>query len=45
MTSTEYQAYKNHLLKLKLSTRQSRFGTYVQSIDEIQIATQNPMNK
>lgn len=45
MTLTEYQAYKNHQLKLKLSTRQSYFGTYVLSIDEIQVATQNPTNK
>lgn len=45
MTSTEYQAYKNHQLKLKLSTRHSTFGTYVMSIDEIQVATQNPTNK
>lgn len=45
MTLTEYQAYKNHQLKLKLSTRQSYFGTYVLSINEIQVITQNPTNK
>ena len=45
MTSTEYQVYKNHQLKLELSTRQSYFGTYVLSIDKIQVATQNPTNK
>ncbi|EOR10007.1 hypothetical protein [Acinetobacter genomosp. 15BJ] len=45
MTSTEYQVYKNHQLKLKLSTRHSTFGTYVMSIDEIQVATQSPTNK
>ncbi|WP_109441503.1 hypothetical protein [Acinetobacter haemolyticus] len=45
ITLKEYEAYKNHQLKLKLTTRQSRFGTYILSIDEIQITTQNLSNK
>lgn len=45
ITLNEYEAYKNHHLKLKLSTRQSHFGTYILSIDEIQITTQNLTNK
>ena len=45
MTSKQYAMYRDHQLKLKLSTRHSTFGTYVLSIDEIQITTQNPMNK
>ncbi|NNP66955.1 hypothetical protein A7P55_00030 [Acinetobacter sp. Ac_5812] len=45
ITSKQYVMYRDHQLKLKLSTRHSTFGTYVLSIDEIQITTQNPMNK
>ena len=45
ITLKEYEAYKNHQLKLKLTTRQSRFGTYILSIDEIQIIPQNLSNK
>lgn len=45
ITLNEYEAYTNHHLKLKLSTRQSHFGTYILSIDEIQITTQNLTNK
>ncbi|MCJ0829258.1 hypothetical protein MN869_12475 [Acinetobacter sp. NIPH1876] len=45
ITSKQYAIYRDHQLKLKLSTRHSTFGTYVLSIDEIQITTQNPMNK
>ncbi|WP_284085282.1 hypothetical protein [Acinetobacter haemolyticus] len=45
ITLKEYEAYKNHQLKLKLTTRQSRFGTYILSIDEIQITPQNLSNK
>ncbi|WAU73969.1 hypothetical protein [Acinetobacter sp. TR11] len=45
ITSKQYAMYRDHQLKLKLSTRHSTFGTYVMSIDEIQVATQNPTNK
>ncbi|ENW97552.1 hypothetical protein [Acinetobacter sp. NIPH 298] len=45
ITLNEYEAYKNYHLKLKLITRQSHFGTYILSIDEIQITTQNLTNK
>ena len=45
MTSKQYAMYRDHQLKLKLSTHHSTFGTYVMSIHEIQVATQNPTNK
>jgi hypothetical protein len=45
ITFKQYEAYKNHPLKLKLTTRQSHFGTHILSIDEIQIETQNLSNK
>ncbi|WP_436869432.1 hypothetical protein [Acinetobacter courvalinii] len=45
MTSEQYVKYKDDHLTLKLSTRQSSFGTYVLSIDQIQIAKQNSTNK